>query len=712
MIIRIKDSGDTLWTGTYAGDPADLVLTDDGGFIILITESESGKGLDVKIRKYDASGSLKWEKIYGGTLDDQAVAIGKTFDGGYIILATKEVSAGHHETWIISTDASGIVTWDETYGEGEPTGIVQANALDYVVTINHTPGNAELVNVDPGGNETWRKTIDFGMTGHYLYSIELATNGGYILAGKVIDPTMIPDAFILRTNSSGTGCYARPYEEEEICLVTIDPDSEKNLVVWEKTSDVGTGYYNIYRETSEAGVYQPIGLVPFSQLSQFVDSTSTPKNKIHRYKITAVDTCGNESEMSDYHQPLLLTVTVMANDAGFELDWSDYEVEGGELNFKTYMIYGGTDSTNLQVIDSVAAGTQNKYPDFRTVSKKTKYYYRVGGVMYDICTPTGTLKAGTGPYSHSMSNIDDNRLQVSPNMAPTDISLASLTLDEGLPAGTLIGRFSTTDADTLDTHIYSLVTGTGDSDNASFTIKGDSLLSAKIFDYETKAAYSIRVRTTDDGADTSLSYEEVFAITINDVFEPSTNQSPTDITLDVNTIDENEPAGSLVGRMTTSDTDAGDTHTYSLATGTGDDDNSDFTIQSDSLLTASVFDYEIKNAYSIRIKTTDSGEGNLSFEKSFSITITDVVEVGLGKITENEFRIYPNPFSETATLVFPNPEGTRYTLMIMDITGKTVRTVNNIVDSLYILEKKDLEKGLYLLQLRGDKIYRARIVVE
>jgi hypothetical protein len=72
------------------------------------------------------------------------------------------------------------------------------------------------------------------------------------------------------------------------------------------------------------------------------------------------------------------------------------------------------------------------------------------------------------------------------------------------------------DPDTGDTHTYSLVTGDGDHDNAAFTISGDQLLTAEIFNYETKSSYTIRVRSTDSGTP-GLYLEEVFIITILDV---------------------------------------------------------------------------------------------------------------------------------------------------------------------------------------------------
>jgi hypothetical protein len=200
------------------------------------------------------------------------------------------------------------------------------------------------------------------------------------------------------------------------------------------------------------------------------------------------------------------------------------------------------------------------------------------------------------------------------NEAPTNISLSTNIVEENRPVGTEVGVFATTDPDSGDTHTYSLVAGIGSVDNASFGISGNKLRTSAIFDYETKSSYSIRVRSTDQGG---LSFEKVFNITVLDV-----NEAPTDISLSTNIVEENRPVGTEVGVFTTTDPDAGDTHTYSLVTGDGSMDNGSFSISDNQLLTAEMLEYETKSTYSIRVRSTD--QGGLYFEKVFTITILEV----------------------------------------------------------------------------------------
>ncbi|MBN1189841.1 MAG: SBBP repeat-containing protein [Dehalococcoidales bacterium] len=99
------------------------------------------------------------------------------------------------------------------------------------------------------------------------------------------------------------------------------------------------------------------------------------------------------------------------------------------------------------------------------------------------------------------------------NHSPAGISLSNTSISENQASNTLVGTFSTTDPDEGDSFSYSLVSGTGDTDNASFNISGDSLRTSAVFDCETQNSYSIRVRSTDNGG---LWCEKQFTIIITE----------------------------------------------------------------------------------------------------------------------------------------------------------------------------------------------------
>jgi hypothetical protein len=53
-----------------------------------------------------------------------------------------------------------------------------------------------------------------------------------------------------------------------------------------------------------------------------------------------------------------------------------------------------------------------------------------------------------------------------------------------------------------------------------------------------------------------------------------------------------------------------------------------------------------------------------------------------------------------------------FTLYISDLSGKICRIVDNIKTSEFILDKGDLQPGIYFIELKGPTVYRGKIVIE
>jgi hypothetical protein len=102
------------------------------------------------------------------------------------------------------------------------------------------------------------------------------------------------------------------------------------------------------------------------------------------------------------------------------------------------------------------------------------------------------------------------------------------------------------------------------------------------------------------------------------------NSAPTQIGLSATAIAENNAVNAVVGTLSTTDSDAGDTFTYDLVAGTGGDDNGLFNISGSSLRAGVAFNFEALSSYSIRVRTTDSA--NNTFEKVFTITVTNITD--------------------------------------------------------------------------------------
>lgn len=139
--------------------------------------------------------------------------------------------------------------------------------------------------------------------------------------------------------------------------------------------------YNVYREGMVAGEYELAASVPYDSLSMWVDTTSRPRTRSYRYRMTATDIFGIESEPSEIHKTMHLTINQGIGNE-WNLVWSEYE--GAE--YSTYVIYRGTDASNIQQIDVMPAGGNTTYTDEN--APMGEVYYQVGILLNTPCNPT------------------------------------------------------------------------------------------------------------------------------------------------------------------------------------------------------------------------------------------------------------------------------------------------------------------------------------
>lgn len=100
--------------------------------------------------------------------------------------------------------------------------------------------------------------------------------------------------------------------------------------------------------------------------------------------------------------------------------------------------------------------------------------------------------------------------------APTGLELSPDFVKENELAGTIVGNFSATDADVDETFTYKFIEDGNYPDNALFTVDGNTLKTAVIFDHEEDDIRLIKMRVTDS---TGLTYEKELPVNIVDINE-------------------------------------------------------------------------------------------------------------------------------------------------------------------------------------------------
>ena len=177
---------------------------------------------------------------------------------------------------------------------------------------------------------------------------------------------------------------------ELICMVTVDTVSNRNMIIWDETPGKGIVRYNIYRETTSAGVFDWIDSVSVDSLSYYVDEFADPTIRSWRYKISAVNACGVESRLSPPHKTMHLTINLgLAN--SINLIWNNYE--GFTPQDNQYRIWRYAPSTGWiePAIPQPVDPTYNSWTDYSVPDEGEVWYY-VSAVHLTGCTP---LKAST-----------------------------------------------------------------------------------------------------------------------------------------------------------------------------------------------------------------------------------------------------------------------------------------------------------------------------
>ena len=218
-----------------------------------------------------------------------------------------------------------------------------------------------------------------------------------------------------------------------ICIVSVDTITGKNkVIIMKDTSLTNVAGYNIYKESTMSGLYYLVGYIPFNTPVAFwTDSLSDSKVRSWRYKITVVDNCGGESEMSGEHKTIHLNTNAGINNS-YNLIWDQYE----GFNFNTYNIYRFDQANGWQFLASVPNNIIS-YTDLTPPANTLAY-------MVDA-VPLSTCSDSTARYSNQnpLAAINSSHSNIKSLFATTGVN-------ENTPFGPEFGLYPNPSSDIVN----------------------------------------------------------------------------------------------------------------------------------------------------------------------------------------------------------------------------------------------------------------------
>lgn len=248
-VIKLDSSGGLIWQKCYGGSDVDqiysLQLADQGfilaGFAGSIDGDIIGMHLvgDAWVVKCDTSGNIVWQKCLGGSDEDGAYDLIRTYDQGFAVFgyarSTDFDVVGRHynpnfqyasDAWLVKLDTGGNIQWSKCYGGDhieEGYSIVQTKDSGYVIVASTMSDSGDIqgwhgshdywvVKINSIGSIEWQKCLG-GSRSDIPQSIIQTFDDGYLVTGYVFSDdfdvtghhgaTNIYDSWVVKLDSNG-----------------------------------------------------------------------------------------------------------------------------------------------------------------------------------------------------------------------------------------------------------------------------------------------------------------------------------------------------------------------------------------------------------------------------------------------------------------------------------------------------------------------------
>ncbi len=265
-LIKLNSKGDTLWTKTFGGpfwDEATCVQqTSDGGLIVTGQYYSDENNSDLYLIKTNRNGDTLWiKKIHkkNDKIYEKGQWIEETTDGGFIIVGriedyySKDLGYSIGNVFLVKTNSAGDTLWTRTYGDSllwdESACVKETDDGNFIIVgtsenVDYWERHILLIKTNNTGDTLWTKIYENRPYEEEPYTIELTSDGGYLIAGHSFNDELgIDQLFLFKVDSNGDSLWMKLYDN--LWASSIKKLSDGGYIVAGVSHDSDTEDFNI-----------------------------------------------------------------------------------------------------------------------------------------------------------------------------------------------------------------------------------------------------------------------------------------------------------------------------------------------------------------------------------------------------------------------------------------------------------------------------------
>jgi uncharacterized delta-60 repeat protein len=246
-----------IWNGTTIrglGRP-DVAISADGS--VYVTGITADNGNDAVLLKFDASGTLLWERAWGGAASDESLAVATAFDGSVYIAGTA-TSFGPSSSglFVVKFDSAGNLVW-QRISDGAAGNAVAVASDGSVYAAGTAPradqiGNFDIVvlKITAAGSLVWQRIYSAGEVVDPRGRMAAGSDGSIVIAGAIQAAShrfVDIAALIVKLTSDGALVFDKQFAgsaSETGEGVAVAPDN--TIYVAGTTTSFGAGFQDAF----------------------------------------------------------------------------------------------------------------------------------------------------------------------------------------------------------------------------------------------------------------------------------------------------------------------------------------------------------------------------------------------------------------------------------------------------------------------------------